>query len=95
MTIKLQDLRRYAILERTDIGVVDSSGRRAVVNVRGQVQIPGDDKELRLDDVIASAEFYEIKTEGRNSKLRTADVEKLIGEMYKKRGVAHEEHDED
>jgi hypothetical protein len=95
MTIKLQDLRRYAIERRAEIAVLDSaSGRKCVINVLGQVKIPGDDKDFNVEPVIESADQFEIKAGEKVQKLSRAN---LAGDLtaYFNKGNQHGSDDEE
>jgi hypothetical protein len=95
MSIKLQDLRRYAIERRTEIAVLDSvSGRRCVINILGQVKIPGDDKDFNIEPVIESADQFEIKT---GEKVQRLSRDNLAGDLttYFSKGAKHGSDDEE
>ena len=63
MELKFNDLRRYAIDNRVEVQLTDGgSGRVVVINTRGQAKIPGDARDFRVDDVIAVADRFEVKS---------------------------------
>jgi hypothetical protein len=63
MELKFNDLRRYAIDNRVEVQMTDrGSGRVVVINTRGQAQIRDDARDFRVEDVIAAADNFEVKS---------------------------------
>ncbi len=70
--VKLSDLRRYAILNRTPITCQDSSGRKALVNRKGIVEIPGiaGPPSYNVEDVLSAAQEFVLEPEGPQPQVR-------------------------
>jgi hypothetical protein len=89
MEPKLLELRRYAIDNRLEIRFSDpGSGRACLINVRGQVRIPGDDKDVRIEEVLAAAERFELIGGSTRQQLARDELAEAILEAFKKRGFA-------
>ncbi|MGH9762187.1 MAG: hypothetical protein ACREDR_12985 [Blastocatellia bacterium] len=98
MAIKLQELRRYAIEERTEITVIDSAtGNRCQVNSLGQVKIADEDrgKGILIEQVFGAADTFEVRNEGKPRRITAAEMERAVGDLFKSRGVAVIPKDED
>jgi hypothetical protein len=94
MGLKLQDLRKYAIDNRTEITVWEA-GRRCVINVLGQVRIPDDDREFRIDDVVAAADRFEMTIGGKMKRFSRDEIASEIADAFKRRGFAAASKEED
>jgi hypothetical protein len=89
MSLKLQDLRKYAIDNRVEIALNDSSsGHRCAVNILGQVRILDDDKDLRFDDVFAAADSFEMTVAGKPRRFTRDEMAQTIADAFKQRGFA-------
>jgi hypothetical protein len=88
MPLKLQDLRKYAIDNRVEIAIADSSGRRCAMNILGQVRILDDDKDLRFDDVFAAADSFEMTVAGKPRRFTRDEMAQTIADAFKQRGFA-------
>jgi len=88
MPLKLQDLRKYAIDNRVEIAIGDSSGRRCAMNILGQVRILDDDKDLRFDDVFAAADSFETTVAGKSRRFTRDEMAQTIADAFKQRGFA-------
>ena len=96
MELKFNDLRRYAIDTRTEIKMTDrGSARVVVINTRGQARIPGDEKDFRVDDVIAAADTFELTGESKPESFDRERMIAMISGHFKARGFAGAVHDED
>jgi len=93
--ISLQELRKYAIERRTQILAVDSgSGRKFVVNNLGQVKIPDEDKDFRVEDALEAADHFEIGTGEKIPRLTRESLSHQLKEYFGK-GAKAVHHDED
>ena len=89
MELKLLELRRYAIDNRVEIRFIDpNTGRQCSINDRGQVKIPGDDREFRIEDVLSSAERFEVVEGGKSLQLNRNEMAEAVAETFKSRGFA-------
>jgi len=89
MALKLQDLRKYAIDNRTEITIYDAiSGRKCIVNALGQVRIPDEDREFSIDDVVESADTFETSVGGKLKRFARDEIAAEIAGAFKRRGFA-------
>lgn len=89
MELKLLELRRYAIDNRCEIRFGDSNtGREGSINDRGQLKIPGDDKNFRIEEVLSSAERFEVVVGGKSAHLNRSEMAEAVAETFKSRGFA-------
>jgi hypothetical protein len=96
MSLKLQDLRKYAIDNRVEIAIGDSrSAHRCAINILGQVRVLGDDKDLAFDDVFAAADSFEITVGGKPKKFTRDEMAQTIADAFKQRGFAAAAKDDD
>jgi hypothetical protein len=87
MAVKLTDMRRYAIDRRVEITIIDSiSGRRCLINVRGQASIPGKDRSFKIEDVIDAAESFEVTSSGKPQLLNRDQIAAAMSDHFKSRG---------
>ena len=96
MELRSADIRRYAVDNRTEIRIIDSgAGRECVFNTRGQMRIPGEDKEVRLEDLLAAADRFEMMAEGKPRVMTREEFAGVISEAFKKRGFAAAHKDDE
>ncbi|HJZ69850.1 MAG TPA: hypothetical protein VKF81_17120 [Blastocatellia bacterium] len=89
MELKLLELRRYAIDNRVEIRFGDPDGEReCAINNRGQVKIPNDDREFRIEEVLSTAERFEIVEGGKSRQLNRGEMAEVVAETFKNRGFA-------
>jgi len=89
MGIKLTDIRRYAIDRRVEIAVSDStSGRRCLINVRGQALIPESDRSFRIEELIDAADSFEVTSGGKPQLLTADQIATAMSEHFKSRGFS-------
>ncbi|HEY6331637.1 MAG TPA: hypothetical protein VI756_20090 [Blastocatellia bacterium] len=94
--IKLQDLRRYTVERRTQITALDSSsGRKFVVNHLGQIRIPDDDKDFRIEPVLEAADGFEIGTSDKTPRLTRESLARELKQYFSKGSTAHHEEEEE
>jgi hypothetical protein len=93
MELNLLSLRRYAISNRVDIKFADASSNHAcVINAKGTVQVPGDEKTIRAEDVLSTAQSFDIVGKGKTQKLDRAQMAQAVSRSG---GGASHHHDED
>ena len=96
MYLKFMDLRRYAIDQRVEIRLIDSgSGRVVVFNTRGQARIPNQDRDFRVEDIIGSADRFEVTGEGKPESFSREKIAAKISEHFKARGFTSTIRDEE
>ncbi|HLG17604.1 MAG TPA: hypothetical protein VJH03_24385 [Blastocatellia bacterium] len=96
MELRHPDIRRYAIDNRVEMRIVDSkSGRECAFNTRGQMRIPSENKDLRLEDLLADADRFEILAGGKARVLTRDQFADVINEAFRKRGFAVHKDDDD
>ena len=87
--IKLTEIRRYAIDRRVEITAIDSaSGRKCLINVRGQALIKDKDRSLRIEDIIDSADSFELSPGGRSQLLTRDEIDAAMTSHFKSRGFS-------
>ena len=96
--VKLNDLRRYAILNRTPITYSDASGRQARVRRNGVVEIPGlaGAPPYNIEDVLADAQEFVLEPEHPKAQIRRLsrpEIAALLA-ISSPFGVAPKEHEE-
>ena len=93
--MNLQQLKKYAIDHRVEIKFsAPHSSHECLINNKGLVKIPGDDKDFRVERVLeASQRFVILKAEGTRDLTRE-EMEKVVSESQAK-GKADATHDED
>ncbi len=95
MELKLQDLRRYAIENRVEIKFADSESRECLISNKGQVKIPGDDKDLRIEEALAAASTFEVIGAGKPQRFSREAMAAAIDAAFKLRGPAAVSKDEE
>jgi hypothetical protein len=96
MDLKLLELKRYAIDNRSEIRFSDpSSGRNCMINNLGHVKILSDDKDMRIEDAIATAETFEVVESGKSTRFTREAMAEAISESFKRRGFAAPSKEED
>ena len=96
MNLTLMELRRYAIDNRAAIKFSDpQTGRQCLINDKGQLKIPGEDKNIRMEDAFAAAEGFEVVEAGKSLRLTREAMARAVADALKKRGVVTADHGED
>jgi len=96
MDLALMDLRRYAIDNRVEIRFVDpGSDSLCMIDSKGLVKIPTNAQNIRVEDVLATADGFEIIGQDKPRKLTRGQLVQAIAETFKKRGFAAAAKDED
>ncbi|HWQ32354.1 MAG TPA: hypothetical protein VNQ79_05685 [Blastocatellia bacterium] len=65
----LLELRKYAIEHRSEIRFTDRLGHECLVSEKGQVRIPGEDKDFHVEEALEAAEGFEIISGGQAHRL--------------------------
>jgi hypothetical protein len=93
MELNLLSLRRYAISNRVEIMFADASSNHAcVINAKGNVQVPGEDKAIRAEDVLSSAQSFAIVGKGKTQQLDRAQMAQTVARSG---GGASRHHDDE
>ncbi|MCI0337551.1 MAG: hypothetical protein L0226_08245 [Acidobacteria bacterium] len=94
--MKLVELKKYAIDHRVDIKFGDpQTAHECLINNRGLVKIPGDDKDFRVEEALDAAEVFEIIGNGNTQNLTREAMARIIAEASerKKPGASAEEEE--
>jgi hypothetical protein len=96
MDLVLMDLRRYAVDNRVEIRFVDPDSKSlCMIDSKGLVKIPENAQKIRVEDVLATAEGFELIGQDKPRRLTRGQLAKEIAETFKKRGFAAAAKDED
>jgi hypothetical protein len=87
MELKLLDLRRYAIDNRLEIKITDSD-HQFLINSKGQIKIEGEDKDVRAEDVFASARRFEVTSNNKSQVVSRQEMAEALSKAFKDRGFA-------
>jgi hypothetical protein len=95
--MNLLELRKYAIDRRVEIRFGDSgAGLECLINKKGQVQIPGERKDFRVEEVFDAAEKFMIISAAGARHLTRDAMAKELDEAWEKKGAGqHSEEEED
>src|SRR5690349_10122678 len=58
--MNLLEMRKYAICRRVEIRFGNSISQECLINNKGQVKIPGEGKDFRVEDILDAAEKFVI-----------------------------------
>jgi hypothetical protein len=96
MAMDLLELKKYAIEHRVEIRFGDpQTARDCVINSRGLVKIPGEDKDFRVEELLVAAEAFEIIGDGSAQRVNREAMNRIIAEASAGKGSgAHVEEDE-
>jgi hypothetical protein len=96
MAMHLLELKKYAIEHRVEIKFGDQQAdHECVINSKGLVKIPGEDKDFRVEEVLEAAEAFEIVSNGSAQHYNREAMTRIIAEASKRTGVgAHAEEEE-
>jgi hypothetical protein len=97
MDLSLMNLRRYAIDNRVEIRFVEpGSNCLCLIDNRGLVKIPTNAQSIRVEDILAVAENFEVSGKDKPQKLTRDQLARDVAETFKKRGfaVAKDEEEE-
>ena len=90
--MNLLELRKYAIDHRVEIRFGDP---HCVVNERGLVKIPGEDKSFRVDDVLAAAQKFEVLERGVARQFTREALAKMVAKSFEKAHPSAVEEEEE
>jgi hypothetical protein len=89
MDLSLMNLRRYAIDNRVEIRFVEpGSNCLCLIDNKGLVKIPTGAQTIRVEDILAVAESFEIAGKDKPQKLTRDQLAHTVAETFKKRGFA-------
>jgi hypothetical protein len=93
--MNLQQLKKYAIDHRVEIKFSAShTSQECLINNRGLVKIPGDDKNFRVEGVLEASEKFVILQGESARNLTREEMERVINESHVS-GKADASHVED
>jgi hypothetical protein len=90
------ELRKYAIDQRVDIRFgIPHTSQECLISSRGQIKIPGDDKNLRAEEVFDAAENFAVVGQGATQYFTRDEMARAVAESSKKRGSTASAEEED
>jgi len=93
--MNLLELRKYAIDHRVEIRFGNPGAtQECLVNNKGQVKIPGEEKDFRIEDVFKAAEKFVIVSDGGAQHLTREAMAKTMADAMEKKG-SNEADEED
>jgi hypothetical protein len=81
LEMDLQELKRYAIEHRVEIRFGE-----LLINSKGLVKIPGENKDFRVEDVLSVAEKFEVIENGNAQQYSRDAMSRIIAEAYSGKG---------
>jgi hypothetical protein len=94
--MNLLELRKFAIDRRVEIRFGDASaGRECLINNKGQAQIPGEKKDIRIEEAFDAAEVFVVVSAGGERNLTREAMAKEIDEAWEKKGAGHTVEEEE
>jgi len=79
--MNLQQLKKYAIDHRVEIKFrAPHSSHECLINNKGLVKIPGDDKDFRVEGVLEASKTFVILKGESTRDLTREEMEKVINE---------------
>jgi hypothetical protein len=92
----LLDLKKYAIDHRIEIKFGDhQTNHECVINSKGLVKIPGEDKDFRVEDLLEAAEAFELVSNGSAQRYNREAMARIIAEASAGKGAGAHEEEED
>jgi hypothetical protein len=96
MDLTLMNLRRYAIDNRVEIRFVEpGSNCLCLIDNKGLVKIPTNAQSIRVEDILAVSESFELVGKDKPQKLTRAQLVRTVSETFKKRNFAVAEDEEE
>ena len=93
--MNLLELKRYAIDRRVEIRFSDrGADRECLINNKGLVKIPGEDKDFHIEDALETAQQFVIVGNGTTQHLTRDEIAGIITEAFQKKG-SHTSADEE
>jgi hypothetical protein len=81
LEMDLQELKRYAIEHRVEIRFGE-----LLINSKGLVKIPGENKDFRVEDVLGVAEKFEVIGNGNAQQYSRDAMSRIIAAAYAGKG---------
>jgi hypothetical protein len=96
MAMDLLELKKYAIEHRVEIRFGNPRTDHAcLIDSKGLVKIPGEDKDFRVEDVLEAAETFEIVSDGSAQRYQREAMTRIIAEASAGKGAgAHVDEEE-
>jgi hypothetical protein len=92
----LLELKKYAIDHRIEIKFGDHrTNHECVINSKGLVKIPGEDKDFRVEDLLEAAETFEIVGSSGAQRYNREAMTRIIAEAFAGKGAGAHEEEED
>jgi len=83
----LLELRKYAIDRRVEIRFGNpGAAQECLINIKGQVKIPGEEKDFRIEEVFNAAEEFVIVSDGGAQHLTREAMDQIMAEAPEKKG---------
>jgi hypothetical protein len=95
--MNLLELRKYAIRRRVEIRFGDPlAAQECMISEKGQVKIPGEEKDFRVEDALNAAEKFVIGAGGNAQRLTREAMARALDEEASAGGGAtsHAEEEE-
>jgi len=87
--MNLLELRKYAIDHRVEIRFGHPQvSQECLINHKGQVKIPGEDKRFRVEDVFNAAEKFVIAGNGNAQHLTREAMARTVADASGRTGAA-------
>jgi hypothetical protein len=87
LEMDLQELKRYAIEHRVEVRFGE-----LLINSKGLVKIPGENKDFRVEDVLGVAETFEVIGNGTAQHYSRDAMSRIIAEAYSGKGSGAGSH---
>jgi hypothetical protein len=96
MAMDLQELKKYAIEHRVEIRFGNPrTNQECLIDSRGLVKIPGEDKDFRVEDLLGVAETFEVVIDGNARRYNREAMNGIVAETFAGKGSAvHAEEEE-
>ena len=95
IAMNLLVLRKYAIDHRVEIRFSNpGAAHECLINNKGQVKIPGEEKDFRIEDVFNAAEKFVIVSDRGAQHLTREAMARTMADAMEKKG-SHEADEED
>jgi hypothetical protein len=89
MDLTLMSLKRYAIDNRVEIRFTEpGSDCVCLISDKGLVKIPSHAENIKIEDVLAAAQSFDVIAQDRPQKLTRAQMVETVNEAFKKRSFA-------
>ncbi len=92
--MNLLELKKYAIDHRVEIRF-SHTNRECLINNKGQVKIPGEDKDFRVEESLDAAEEFIIIANGSAQHLTREAMARTVTEAPGKKGSTSSAEEEE